>query len=555
MSHPELSLYNKIFSTDHKVIAKQYMITGLFMALLGGLTAYMFRTELANPGGLERDTYNAMVTMHGTIMVFWVGMPVLLAAFGNLLIPLMIGTEDMAFPRLNMLSYWVFLISAIVLVVSFFVPGGAAGAGWTSYPPLAAETAFSGTNWGTTLWLLAVALEFIAFLMGGINFITTAINMRAPGMGLFRLPIAVWMLVSASIIFMLSVGPLIAGAVMMILDHTVGTGFFNPNVGGDPVLFQHLFWFFGHPEVYVLLLPAFGILAEVICVMSRKTLYGYKIIVYSVFITGVLSFIVWAHHQFIAGIDPRLATPFSITTILISVPVAVTVFCFIATLWRSSIRFNCAMLFATAFLVTFLLGGVTGIVLGAASVDIYFHDSYYVVAHFHYTMFPIVIFAMFAGIYFWYPKMFGRHLSEKLGMAHWIITFIGFNAIFLPLFEVGMLGHHRRIADPEFFNFLGSGEVGERIKFLHKIATHSTYLLLAGQFLFIYNFFVSMWKGKVADANPWDGASMEWQAPSPPPHGNFTEMPVINRGPYEYNSPECSDSDFIPQNAPESDSK
>jgi cytochrome c oxidase subunit 1 len=402
MDHPhsESFLRRYVFSTDHKTIAKQYLFTGIAMGILGGLLSYVMRMHLSGGGQpvpgfgpVGPGQYNAITTMHGTIMIFWVAMPVLLAALGNFLIPLMVGARDMAFPRLNMLSYWIFLLSTVVLVASFFVPGGAAAGGWTSYPPLSGSAAYSGGQWGQTLWILAVALEFAAFLMGGINFITTVINLRAPGMRLFDLPLMIWMQLGASIIFLFSVGPLIAGAILLLLDRLAGTGFYDPAAGGDPVLFQHLFWFFGHPEVYVILLPAFGVVAEIIPVFSRKPIFGYRMIVYATIITGVLSFIVWAHHQFIAGIDPRLATPFSVTTILISVPVAVTIFAFIATLYRGSIELTTPMLWALGFLAVFLLGGVTGIHLGSAASDIYMHDTYFVVAHFHYAIGPPTVFA------------------------------------------------------------------------------------------------------------------------------------------------------------------
>ena len=536
-----------VFSLDHKVIAKQYMLTGLIMAAVGGFLAFALRSQLAWPGEsvaglgvLAPHEYNAIVTMHGTIMVFWVAMPLLVAGFGNLLIPLMIGADDMAFPTLNMMSYWTFFLSTVVLIVSFFVPGGAAAGGWTSYPPLSGLPAASGVNWGVTLWILAVALEFVAFLMGGINFITTAINMRAPGMSMWDLPIFVWEEIIASNVFMLSVGPLIAGAVMLLMDRTIGTGFYVPMEGGDPLLFQHLFWFFGHPEVYVLLLPALGILGEVLCVFSRKALFGYRVIVWSAIIAGLLSFVVWAHHQFISGIDPRLATPFSLTTILISVPFAVHMFSFIATLWGGSIRFTTPMLFALAFLVTFLLGGVTGIINGSAAADIYVHDTYFVVAHFHYTLFPIAILATFAGIYYWFPKVFGRMMNEPLGKLHAVGTFIFFNLTFLPQFSMGLMGHHRRISNPEVFDFLKDAHG------LQVLSTIGVVGLLISQLPFVWNFFYSMKNGAKASRNPWDATTLEWNTESPPPHGNFDAPPESYRGPYIY-SPPGDGPDFVPQ--------
>ena len=552
--HEQGFLRRYVFSTDHKVIAKQYLTTGIFMGIVGGLLSYVIRMQMAQPGQpipgyglIGPQQYNAVVTMHGTIMIFWVAMPILLAAFGNFLIPLMIGAKDMAFPRLNMLSYWIFFLSTLVLLSSFFAPGGAAAGGWTSYPPLSGTAVYSGGQWGVTLWLLAVALEFVAFLMGGINFITTAINLRAPGMRLFDMPLMVWMQMSASIIFLFSVGPLIAGAVLLLLDRLAGTGFYAPAAGGDPILFQHLFWFFGHPEVYVILLPGFGAIAEVLPVFSRKSIFGYRMIVYATIITGILSFIVWAHHQFIAGIDPRLATPFSITTILISVPIAVMLFGFIATLYGGSIEFKTPMLWALGMIAVFLLGGVTGIHLGVAASDIYMHDTYFVVAHFHYALIPPVVFGLFAGIYYWYPKMTGRMLNEILGHLHFWPTLVFMNVIFLPLFKVGFMGHHRRIANPTFFEALRTPEVEN----LQWIATIGAIGILLAQIPFLVNAAWSFFRGREAGPNPWRANTLEWTTPSPPGHGNFAAAPVVYRGPYEYSVPGRED-DWLPQTlAPE----
>ena len=550
--HEEGFLRRYVFSTDHKVIAKQYLTTGIFMGIVGGLLSYVIRMQMAQPGQpipgyglIGPQQYNSVVTMHGTIMIFWVAMPILLAAFGNFLVPLMIGAKDMAFPRLNMLSYWIFLVSTLVLLSSFFAPGGAAAGGWTSYPPLSGTAVYSGGQWGVTLWLLAVALEFVAFLMGGINFITTAINLRAPGMRLFDMPLMVWMQMSASIIFLFSVGPLIAGAVLLLLDRLAGTGFYAPAAGGDPILFQHLFWFFGHPEVYVILLPGFGAIAEVLPVFSRKSIFGYRMIVYATIITGILSFIVWAHHQFIAGIDPRLATPFSITTILISVPIAVMLFGFIATLYGGSIEFKTPMLWALGMIAVFLLGGVTGIHLGVAASDIYMHDTYFVVAHFHYALIPPVVFGLFAGIYYWYPKMTGRMLNEILGHLHFWPTLVFMNVIFLPLFKVGFMGHHRRIANPTFFEALRTPEVEN----LQWIATIGAIGILLAQIPFLVNAAWSFFRGREAGPNPWRANTLEWTTPSPPGHGNFATAPVVYRGPYEYSVP-GREEDYWPQNAP-----
>ena len=554
--HHEQSFWSKyVFSVDHKVIGMQYMFTGMFMALIGGYFAYAFRMQLAFPGTdvplfghVSSAEYNALVTNHGTIMIFWVAMPVLIAALGNFLIPLMIGCDDMVFPRLNRLSYQIFLISALVLIASFFVPGGGFGGAWTSYPPLSAQAEYSLTPLGSTLWLVAVALEFVAFLLGGINFITTVMNSRAPGMKMFDIPIIIWMIVVASILFMLSVGPLFAGAVMLLFDQTIGTGFFNPEAGGDPMLWQHLFWFFGHPEVYVVLLPAMGIVAEIITVFSRKKLFAYKIVLYTTFATGILSFLVWAHHQFVAGIDPRMANVFTVTTLLISIPIAEMCFVYIATLYGGSIELRTPMLFAVAFLVEFLLGGVTGIYLGASGADIYFHDTYFVLAHFHYTFFPIAIIAVFAAIYYWFPKMFGREMDETLGKIHFWGTVITFNCVFIPLFFLGIGGQHRRIYSFENFPQLNGSEMQD----LRIFATSALVLMLLFQFVFIANFFKSLFMGKKVGRNPWNANTLEWVAPSPPPHGNFdpNNMPTVYRGPYEYSVP-GREKDYWPQNEPE----
>jgi len=551
-AHPQGFWRKYVFSTDHKTIAKQYLATGIFMAITGGLLAYVIRMNLAHPGqpvpgygALNFTAYNAIVTMHGTIMIFWVAMPLLLAALGNFLIPLMIGAADMAFPRLNMLSFWTFFVSTVILLASFFVPGGAAAGGWTSYPPLSGSAIYSGGQWGVTLWILAVALEFAAFLMGGINFITTAINNRAPGMKLFDMPLMVWMQLAASIIFLFSVGPLIAGAVMLLLDRVADTGFYNPARGGDPVLFQHLFWFFGHPEVYVILLPGLGAVAEILPVFSRKPIFGYRMIVYATIITGVLSFIVWAHHQFIAGIDPRLATPFSITTILISVPIAIITFSFMATLWKGSIELKTPMLFALGMIAVFLVGGVTGIHNGTAAADIYIHDTYFVVAHFHYALIPPAFFAFLAAVYYWFPKVSGRMMNEPLGQLHFWAMFTFMNVTFLPMFVLGLMGHQRRIANPHNFAALNTPFADE----LQLLATIGAIGLLLSQVPFLVNLVWSALRGPVAGENPWRANTLEWSVPSPPGHGNFEKVPTVYRGPYEYSVPDRKD-DWFPQNAP-----
>jgi len=550
--HEHHGIRHYIFSTDHKIIAKQYMFTGMAMALIGGFFAYAFRMQLAFPGHsvpgfgmVSPAEYNSLVTNHGTIMIFWVAMPLLIAAFGNYLIPLMIGCDDMVFPKLNRLSYQIFLLSAIVLISSFFVAGGGFGGAWTSYPPLSAKAEYNLTPWGSTMWLLAVALEFVAFLLGGINFITTVMNARAPGMKMFDIPIVVWMIIIASILFMASVGPLVAGAIMLGFDQQLGTAFFDPKRGGDPILWQHLFWFFGHPEVYVVLLPAMGITAEIMTVFARKKLFAYRTVLYTAFGTGVLSFFVWAHHQFVAGIDPRMAHIFTVTTLLISIPIAEMCFVYIATLYGGSITLATPMLWALAFIAEFLIGGVTGIFLGSSGTDIYFHDSYFVLAHFHYTFFPIAIIGVFAGVTFWFPKMFGRMMNETLGKIHFWGTVIPFNCIFIPLFVLGLGGQHRRIYSYEQFSELS----GPGMQHLRIFATVSLLVMLAFQLIFLFNFFNSMLRGKKASNNPWRSNTLEWTTVSPPPHGNWAQLPQVYRGPYEYSVP-GREEDYWPQNVP-----
>ena len=549
--HAKQSFFHKyLWSTDHKIIAFQYLFTGLAMGLVGAFMAYVFRMQLAFPGEpvpfwgvVSPGEYNALVTNHGSIMIFWVAMPVLVAAFGNYLIPLMVGCDDMVFPRINRLSYQIFLLSAILIIVSLFVKGGGFGGAWTAYPPLSAGGKFNLTPAGSTLWLIAVALEFVAFLLGGINFITTAMNSRAPGMKALDVPMVVWCIVIASLLFMASVGPLIAGAVMLLFDQTIGTGFYDPSRGGDPILWQHLFWFFGHPEVYVVLLPAMGIVADIMAVFARKKLFGYKLMLITIIATGVLSFFVWAHHQFIAGIDPRMANVFTATTVIISIPIAEAVFLYIATLYGGSIRLNTPMLWALSFVAEFMIGGVTGIYLGASGADIYLHDTYFVVAHFHYTFFPIAIIGTFAGLTYWFPKMFGRMMDDRLGKIHFWGTIIPFNLIFIPLFFTGAAGDHRRIFDYSNFPELAT----PLLQGLRITATISLVVMLLFQFVFFWNFIRSLMRGKKADRNPWQANTLEWVAESPPPHGNFEPMPNVYRGPYEYSAPGRS-TDYWPQN-------
>ncbi len=547
--HQDLGFVRRyIVSTDHKVIAKQYLTLSLFWAVVGAATAYLIRWQIAHPdtealgwGYIEPQVYNSLVTMHGTIMVFFVAMPLLLSVFGNFLIPLMIGAKDMAFPKLNALSFWIFFLASVVLFASLFVPGGPAAAGWTGYPPLSAKNEYTGGGFGMDMWLLSLALEFASFLLGGINFLTTTMNMRAPGLTWFRLPIIVWMQLTAAVIFMLSVGPLIAGAILLLMDRNLGTTFYFADGGGDPLLWQHLFWFFGHPEVYVLLLPGFGIMLEVITVFARKPVFAFRPIIYATIVAGFLSFIVWAHHQYISGMDPRLAMPFSITTIIISVPFALVIFSIIATLWGSSMSLTAPMLFALGTLGVFIFGGLTGIFNGSAPVDIYIHDTYFVVAHFHYTLFSNVFFGGFAGIYFWFPKMFGRMMNETLGKIHFWLTFLFFNGVFIPMHLVGLRGMMRRIANPMQYEFL------KPIEPLNLFITVMAILLILSQLVFVVNFFWSLMRGERAEDNPWQANTLEWTTTSPPPHENFDVAPAVYRWPYDYSVPD-SPADWLAQN-------
>ncbi len=563
----ELGFIRKyIFSTDHKVIGIQYTLTGLTFLFFGFCLMMLMRWQLAYPyqpipliGGLFSDMtmpggvmlpefYNSLGAMHGTIMIFMGVVPLAVGGFGNYLVPLQVGAPDMAYPKLNMLSYWAYFVGGLIMIYSFFVPGGAANSGWTSYPPLS-----DLATTGQTIWLFGMVFLITSSLLGSINFLTTIIHLRAEGLSFMRLPFLVWSQMITSFLLLLAFPPLEAAAVFQLMDRLAGTSFFLPSGlvvsgavldvagGGSPLLWQHLFWFLAHPEVYVLILPALGIVTEVIVNNTRKPLYGYKTMVYSILFLGFMSFIVWAHHMFITGMGTMMSNFFQVTTMIISIPSVIILSVLLLTLWGSSIRYTVPMLFALAFLPMFAIGGLTGLPLGLAGSDIHFHDTYYVIGHFHYVVAPGTIFALFAGLYHWYPKVTGRKMNELLGKLHFWISFVAMNGIFMPMLIQGMAGANRRLYDPTIY------ETTRAVQDLHIVISYSAWILGITQFLFIVNFFMSLKTGKKVESdNPWHGTTLEWNTPTPPPHGNFLEKPVVYRGPYEYSVPGQRD-DYWPQ--------
>src|SRR5438309_4152514 len=586
--HEDLGFWRKyVFSTDHKIIGIQYGVTGLFFLFFGFCLMLMMRWQIAHPGQavpilgpllaslfgeaakdgkMSLDLYNSFGAMHGTIMVFMAIVPLAFAAFGNFVVPLQIGAPDMAFPRVNMASYQAYVIGGLIMFVSFFIPGGAAQAGWTSYSPLATAIASNGQ----TFWLVGMVCLITSSLLGAVNFIATIIQLRAPGMTWMRLPFFVWAQFVTAFLLLLAFPPLEAAAVLQLMDKVAHTSFFLPtglavggnlaNVsgGGSPLLWQHLFWFLGHPEVYVLILPGMGIVAEIIANNTRKPLWGYKSLVFAALVLGFLSFIVWAHHMWLTGMGSVVSAFFQTTTMIISIPSVIILTCMFISLWGGSIRFNVPMLFATAFLPMFGIGGLTGIPLAFNSADLYLHDTYYVIAHFHYIVAPGTIFGLFAGIYFWYPKATGRLMNEFWGRVHFWTSLIFMNLIFQPMFAQGMAGLGRRMYDggvtyagayaPALGAVVG---VPQWVFDMNRHISWAAWLLGLAQIPFIINFFVSMKKGrKVTSDNPWGSTTVEWQAPTPPPHGNFDKPVEVHRGPYEYSVP-GHDPDFTPQTEPE----
>ena len=570
--HKDTFLTKYVFSQDHKMIAKQFLITGITMAVIAMTLSILFRIQLAYPdksfpllevllgrfapqGRIDPNFYLSLVTIHGTIMVFFVLTAGLSGTFSNLLIPLQVGARDMASPFMNMLSYWFFFIACVIMLSSFFVQKGPASGGWTVYPPLSAlPKAMPGSEEGMTLWLASMICFVASSLMGGINYVSTVLNMRTKGMDLWKMPLTVWSFFLTAVLGLLSFPVLVAGVVLLIFDRSMGTSFYLSDIvlngkvmpfeGGSPILFEHLFWFLGHPEVYIVIMPAMGIASEVMSVNSRKPIFGYHAMVYSLIGITVLSFIVWGHHMFVTGMNPFLGGVFMITTLIIAVPSAVKTFNWLATLWRGNIRFKPAMLFAIGMVSFFISGGLTGIFLGNAALDINLHDTYFVVAHFHLVMGSAAIFGMLAGVYHWFPKMFGRLMDEKLGFLHFWITFICAYLVFFPMHFMGLDAVPRRYyamtAFPSFNKWLT----------INTFITWAAITAALAQVAFLYNFIHSIFFGKKTTQNPWNANTLEWTAPVEHFHGNwYGEIPTVYRWPYDYSKP-GSEEDFIPQTVP-----
>jgi len=571
--HKDTFVTKYIFSIDHKMIAKQYLITGIIMGVIGVGISLLFRLQLAWPeesfqvfklflgesyapnGVLLNDRYLALVTIHGTIMVFFVLTAALSGTFSNLLIPLQIGARDMASGLLNMISYWLFFLSSVIMVISLFVESGPASAGWTVYPPLSAlPQAISGSGAGMTLWLVSMAIFIGASLLGSLNYIVTVINLRTKGMSMTRLPLTIWAFFVTAIIGVISFPVLLSAALLLIMDRSFGTSFFLSDIyiagevlhyqGGSPVLFEHLFWFLGHPEVYIILLPALGITSEVIATNSRKPIFGYRAMIMSILAIAFLSTIVWGHHMFISGMNPFLGSVFTFTTLLIAIPSAVKAFNYITTLWKGNLQLNPAMLFSIGLVSTFITGGLTGIILGDSTLDINVHDTYFVVAHFHLVMGISALYGMFAGIYHWFPKMFGRMLNKNLGYIHFWVTAVCAYGVFFPMHFIGLAGLPRRYYTNTNFPLFDD---------LQNVNVLITAFALVGgafQLVFLYNFFSSIFYGERTIQNPWKSNTLEWTAPIEHMHGNWPgEIPHVHRWPYDYSKP-GHDDDFVPQNVP-----
>jgi len=571
--HHETFISKYIFSMDHKMIAKQFLITAIIMAVVGMMMSLFFRLQLAWPGEkfailnfflgdkwapegiLDANMYMSLVTIHGTILVFFVLTGGLSGTFSNLLIPYQIGARDMASGFLNMLSFWLFLVSAIIMLSSVFVETGAASGGWTVYPPLSAlPQAMPGSGLGMTLWLVSMTVFIAASLLGSLNYIVTILNLRTKGMTMTRMPLTIWTFLITAIIGVLSFPVLVSAALLLLFDRSLGTSFYLDSIyiggqpleqtGGSPILYEHLFWFLGHPEVYIILLPALGLISEVISTNSRKPIFGYRAMIISVCAIAFLSFIVWGHHMFMTGMSPFLGTVFTFTTLLIAIPSAVKVFNYLATIWKGNLRLTPGMLFALGMVSLFISGGLTGLILGDSALDINVHDTYFVVAHFHIVMGASAIFGMFAGVYHWFPRMYGRMMVSKLGYLHFWVTLIGVYGVFFPMHFVGLAGVPRRYySNLEF-------EMFDEVQFINPIITIFAIFAAFGQVVFIFNFFYSIYKGRKSGQNPWKSNTLEWTAPVERIHGNWPgALPIVHRWPYDYSKPDYED-DYVPQTVP-----
>ena len=561
---PQTFITKYVYSQDHKVIAIQYGITAIFVGLVALALSALMRLQLGFPDAfdfIDPSSYLQFVTMHGMIMVIYLLTALLLGGFGNYLIPLMVGARDMVFPFMNMLSFWFYLLSVIVLLASFFVPGGPTGAGWTLYPPQAILPGTPGYDWGIILMLVSLVIFIIAFTMGGLNYVTTVLQARTHGMTLMRMPLTVWGIFTATVLGLLAFPALLVSAIMMMLDKTLGTSFFMPALvslgesldysGGSPVLFQHLFWFFGHPEVYIVALPAFGMVSDVLATHARKNIFGYRMMVWAIVAIGGLSFVVWAHHMYVSGMLPAFGFFFATTTLIIAVPTAIKVYNWVLTLYRGNIHLTVPMLFSIGFIFTFTHGGLTGLFLGNVVIDLPLSDTYFVVAHFHMVMGVSPIMVLFAAIYHWYPLITGKMFNESLGKIHFWFTFLGTYAIYLPMHYLGFLGVPRR-----YFAMGSTDFIPESAQSLNASITISALIVGLSQLIFIYNVFWSLRAGKPAGHNPWEATSLEWQTPDVPPHhGNWgPELPTVYRWAYDYGVP-GAEKDFIPQNHPVTESE
>jgi len=569
--HKETFITKYVFSQDHKTIAKQFLISGMVWAFLGGMMSVLFRLQLGYPeesfpwledilgrwakgGKIDAANYYALVTMHGTVLVFFVLTGGLSGTFANFLIPLQCGARDMASPFLNMLSYWFFFLASVIMISSLFVQTGPFSGGWTAYPPLSAlGDASPGSKSGMDLWITAMALFVVSSLLGGLNYISTVLNLRTKGMSMTRLPLTIWALFFTAVLGVLSFPVLLSGFILLLFDRHAGTSFYLsdifinntalPNEGGSAILFQHLFWFLGHPEVYIILLPAMGMASEVISVNSRKPIFGYMAMVGSLFAITILAFLVWAHHMFVTGLNPFLGSVFVLLTLLIAVPSAIKVFNWLTTIWRANIRFTPGMLFALGFVSLFISGGLTGIWLGNSTLDLHLHDTYFVIAHFHIVMGVSAFFGMFAGIYHWYPKMYGRYMNNTMAYIHFWVTLVGAYLIFWPMHYEGLAGMPRRYFD--YTTWVSFKQFAELNRFISTVAM----IVFAVQILFVFNFFYSIWKGrKVTTKNPWGSTTLEWTTPIRPGHGNWPgEIPEVHRWAYDYGK---DGREFIPQTEP-----